>query len=258
MNCITPEKLNSIIMNLYISDNHNPAFHLALEEALFTGTEEEFLLFYVNQPSVIMGCNQVLQNEVNVDYCRSHDIGIYRRMTGGGTVYHDAGNLNYSFIVNKTSPLAGMGGQFLQPVIHALHKIDVNAFQGKRKDLWIPGDFKISGTASHLKGMREIHHGTLLFDSDLEQLQMAIQSDRKNPALKGVASVPSPVKNIRQYLKERGVADQTMSDFMLHISGCCSNFCSAMPTKTLADHIISKALETAESKYAAGSWTFRK
>jgi lipoate---protein ligase len=245
-------------MNLYISENHNPAFHLALEEALFSATEEEFLLFYVNQPSVIMGCNQVLQNEVNVDYCRSLDIGIYRRMTGGGTVYHDAGNLNYSFIVNKTSPLAGMGGQFLQPVIHALHQLGVSAFQGKRKDLWIPGDFKISGTASHLKGMREIHHGTLLFDSDLEQLQLAIQSDRKNPALKGVASVPSPVMNIKQFISEQGLPVFEMHDFIRMISNACSKYCEAKQIEKFPNQILHKALEIADLKYTSEAWNLRK
>ncbi len=245
-------------MHLYLSDNLNPAFHLALEETLFSGSEDEYLLFYINQPSVIIGCNQVLQNEVNADYCRLHNIGIYRRMSGGGTVFHDAGNLNYSFIVNKTSPWAGMGGQFLHPIIHALHQLGVSAFQGKRKDLWIPGDFKISGTASHLKGMREMHHGTLLFNSNLEQLKLAIQSDRKNPALKGVASVPSPVLNIREFMCEQGLPAFEMHDFKRSISEACGKYCEAKQIVNFPNQILHKVSEIANLKYTSEAWNLRK
>jgi len=245
-------------MNLYISENSNPAFHLALEESLFSGSEEEFLLFYVNQPSVVMGCNQVLQNEVDVDFCRNHNIGIYRRMTGGGTVYHDAGNLNFAFIVRKNAEFAGMSGKFLQPILNALHQLEVMAFQGKRKDLWIPGEFKISGTASHLKGMREIHHGTLLFDTDLEQLQKAIQPPKKDTALRGIASVPSPVKNIRQYMSEQGLHHYSRDEFFQKIAESCRKLCVAEQIESLPASILSKTMHLVATKYTTEAWNLRK
>ena len=185
-------------MNIILSQSTSPSFNLAAEEHLFSKNGEDFLLLYVNEPSVIIGSNQAVQNEVDLDFCIEHDIRIIRRLSGGGAVYHDPGNLNYSFIHGKTGePLSA---RFLDPVVEALHALDIPVEVRKRKDLWLDG-YKISGTASHLSKGREIHHGTLLYDTDLDVLSKALSPERRDLVRKATPSVPSPVKNIRLYLK---------------------------------------------------------
>lgn len=245
-------------MQYYISEWSDPAMNLALEELLFSKIEEEFVLFYVNSPSVIIGCNQVLQNEVNEPFCQEKGIGIFRRMTGGGTVFHDDGNLNYSFIVNKKSPLSGMGGNFLAPVISALQQMNIEAYQGSRKEILVTGDYKVSGTASHLKGMREIHHGTLLFNSELDVLKTAISSVDKNPLLKGVASVPSKVINLQEILSENDADEMSFPVFQqVFISNCIRNVNAT--EAFMPDEDLRAAIEfLAGAKYHSSSWNYRK
>lgn len=185
-------------MNIILSQSTSPSFNLAAEEHLFSKNGKDFLLLYVNDPSVIIGSNQAVQNEVDLDFCIEHDIRIIRRLSGGGAVYHDTGNLNYSFIHGKTGePLSA---RFLDPVVETLHALDIPVEVRKRKDLWLDG-YKISGTASHLSKGREIHHGTLLYDTDLDVLSKALNPERRDLVRKATPSVPSPVKNIRGYLQ---------------------------------------------------------
>ena len=161
-------------MKLILSATHDPAFHLAMEEYLFYNEKEEFALFYVNSPSVIIGCNQVWENEVNVDFCVQHNIPVLRRMSGGGAVYHDEGNLNYCFITNQSGAGTSLSAEFLKPVVIALTYFGFQPVVGKRKDLWLPDGYKISGTASHIAAKREMHHGTLLYNTNLDQLAGAL------------------------------------------------------------------------------------
>ncbi len=199
-------------MNIILSQSTLPSFNLAAEEYLFSKTGEDFLLLYVNEPSVIIGSNQAVLNEVDQDFCIEHDIRIIRRLSGGGAVYHDLGNLNYSFIHGKTGePLSA---RFLDPVVETLHALDIPVEVKKRKDLWLEG-YKISGTASHLSKGREIHHGTLLYDTDLRMLSKALNPEKRDLVRKATASVPSPVKNIRSYLQERGEGLESAQFFLL-------------------------------------------
>ncbi|SEA18592.1 lipoate-protein ligase A [Porphyromonadaceae bacterium KH3R12] len=193
-------------MNIILSQSRSPSFNLAAEEHLFSRIGEDFLLLYVNEPSVIIGSNQAVLNEVDQDFCIEHDIRIVRRLSGGGAVYHDTGNLNYSFIHGKTGePLST---RFLDPVVETLRTLDIPVEVRKRKDLWLEG-YKISGTASHLSKGREIHHGTLLYDTDLEMLLKALNPEKRDLVRKATASVPSPVKNIRSYLENmKGISPE--------------------------------------------------
>lgn len=193
-------------MNIILSQSRSPSFNLAAEEHLFSRIGEDFLLLYVNEPSVIIGSNQAVLNEVDPDFCIEHDIRIVRRLSGGGAVYHDTGNLNYSFIHGKTGePLST---RFLDPVVETLRTLDIPVEVRKRKDLWLEG-YKISGTASHLSKGREIHHGTLLYDTDLEMLLKALNPEKRDLVRKATASVPSPVKNIRSYLENmKGISPE--------------------------------------------------
>lgn len=186
-------------MKIIVSHSHMPEFNLAAEEYLFSKREEEWIFLYVNVPSVIIGSNQAVMNEVDFPFCLSEEIAIIRRLSGGGAVYHDEGNLNYCFISYKTDHPLGV--HFLLPVIGALRAMEIPVEMGKRKDLWL-GGFKISGTASHVSKGRELHHGTLLYDTDLEKLQKALNPAVQNLEIKASRSVASPVKNISVFLSE--------------------------------------------------------
>jgi lipoate-protein ligase A len=147
-------------MTIIHSNSKSPFFNLAAEEFLFTKKEEDVLFLYVNEPSVIIGSNQAIRNEVNIPFCNDNNIAIVRRLSGGGTVYHDFGNLNYCFITQRTSQKSALSADFLLPVVEVLHAMGIPVKIGVRKDLWLPGGFKVSGTASHINKNKELHHGT--------------------------------------------------------------------------------------------------
>jgi lipoate-protein ligase A len=153
----------------------------------------DILLFYINRPSVIVGRNQRMEAEVDTAYCREEGIEVFRRISGGGTVYQDYGNINYAFICGETD-VPFPDRDFATPLRNALHAFGVAVTVGRRKEL-LAGERKISGTASHITRGRILFHGTLLYRTDLDRMSRAL---RGNPALRGrcIASVPSPVANL--------------------------------------------------------------
>jgi lipoate-protein ligase A len=193
-------------MQLVLSTSSDPAFNLATEEFLFNSSDEEFAFFYRNNPCVVIGCNQVWHHEVDAVFCDENQIPVLRRLSGGGAVYHDPGNLNYSFISRKSPLNPGTTSDFLHPLVEALARLGVMSIIGHRKDLWLHGGYKISGTASHVTLNRVLQHGTLLYDTNLEMLQGALNPPRNLSPAKGIASVPSPVKNIIRYKIEKSAS----------------------------------------------------
>lgn len=245
-------------MKLLVSDRHDPAYHLALEEYLFYQKNEEFALFYVNSPSVIIGCNQVWENEVDADFCTRLGIPVLRRMSGGGAVYHDSGNLNYSFISNQSENKSSLSAEFLQPVVTALSNFGFHAVVGKRKDLWLPDGFKISGTASHIAAKRELHHGTLLYNTNLEKLAGALNPGKKEQKAKGIASVPSPVKNIIDYLRDNQLVTSGNEDFFVQLIDQLKIVLSIKETFVLDPAVEEQVELLASSKYRADLWNMKK
>jgi lipoate-protein ligase A len=240
-------------MNIVFSGSTSPAFNLAAEEHLFLKTEEDFLLLYVNEPSVIIGSNQAVLNEVDQDFCIEHYIRIVRRLSGGGAVYHDTGNLNYSFIRGKTGePLSA---RFLAPVVETLHILGIPVEIRKRKDLWLEG-YKISGTASHLSKGREIHHGTLLYDADLQMLSRTLNPEKRSLVRKATASVPSPVGNIRPYLKTRGNAPES-EQFFRQFARQIGLLLGTNHIGIFSDEEKAKIEELQRDKYVQRSWNYR-
>ncbi len=243
-----------VSMKIVVSPSTLPAFNLAAEEYLFSKKGEAYLLLYLNDQSVIIGSNQAVRNEVDIDFCIDHDIRIIRRMSGGGAVYHDSGNFNYAFIRDKRD--APLSTAFLEPVVNVLHGMDIPVTIGKRKDLWLDG-FKISGTASHISRWRELHHGTLLYDTDLQMLQRALTSDNRNRIKKATASVPSPVINIRSYLGSMsGDAPDTQRFFDLFIRELLTLLGSEELT-VLHPAEIEEIVALQKSKYIQRSWNYR-
>lgn len=201
-------------MKIVRSNNTSASYNLALEEFLFTDFHDEFLLFYVNNPCVILGSNQAVQNEVDVDFCTATNIQIIRRKSGGGAVYHDNGNLNFSFLGNNSNSNNDLSADFLLPIVHILSSLQVDASIGTRKDLWLDNAYKISGTASQIRKNRTLHHGTLLIDADLVQLAKALTVKVINETLKATKSVRSKTTNICDYLKNKNNNQINRNEFI--------------------------------------------
>jgi lipoate---protein ligase len=244
-------------MELIVSENHDPAIHLALEEYLFHQSTE-FALFYVNAPSVIIGSNQIWENEVNEIFCKEHNIPILRRISGGGAVYHDYGNLNYCFITNKTGKKTDLNGEFLKPVIVALTIFGCQPMVGQRKDLWLPDGYKFSGTASHVTANRVLHHGTILYDTELDKLTGALSSEKKNMEVKGIASVPSPVKNIRTFCLENRLRAYPTSKFFRKLIEEIKYILCVENVFIPDNQMMAEVEALANEKYRKESWNKKK
>lgn len=190
--------------------HNNPHLNLAQEEYIVRNfsSENDYLLFYINSPSIIIGKNQITVAEVQQNYIDNHDIKVVRRVSGGGAVYHDLGNLNFSFITNHDVKKLHNFKQFTQPVIDALKSLGLNAALQGRNDIEINGK-KISGTAQFSTGKRMISHGTLLLNTDLNEVTNALHVKKSKIESKGHKSVRSRVANINDFLKNK----ITMTDF---------------------------------------------
>ncbi len=175
------------------------SFYLAMEEYIArhrTG-EDCFFMWQVN-PSVIFGRNQLMENEINMDYIRSHGIEYYRRKSGGGCVYADFSNIMFSYITDDFN-VAFTFDRYLQLIAHTLNKLGVNAVSSGRNDILVEGK-KVSGNAFYRTTGRSIVHGTMLFDTDLEALVRAITPNNEKLLTKGIESVRKRVTNLKEYL----------------------------------------------------------
>lgn len=245
-------------MILLFSTSNSPTFNLAAEEYLFSERQDELLFLYVNEPSVIIGCNQAIRNEVDLVFCAKNNIQIVRRMSGGGAVYHDLGNLNFCFIKNKIPGEFPLGGEFLNPIMQVLHELDIDVHVGKRKDLWLPDGHKISGTASHVGKNRELYHGTLLYDSNLEYLQKSLSPKAVEFKIKAIASVPSPVKNIRSWLIEQSMYEADSHVFFEILTQKLLELYDMKVISFLLEEEIIEIQKLQKWKYEDNEWTRKK
>jgi lipoate-protein ligase A len=182
-------------------DTTDPFFNLAIEEFLLKNSDEEYLILGVNSPCVIIGKHQSAHREVNTRYVLENKIPVIRRISGGGTVFHDNGNLNFTFIRQSKTGKQVDFPKYTQPVIDFLFFLGITAkFEGK-SDLKVDG-FKISGNAEHIHRNRVLHHGTLLYCTSLEMLRNSLRKDTSCYHTRAVASNPSPVLNLNEKLKE--------------------------------------------------------
>ncbi len=248
-------------MRVYRSTHQDPAWNLAAEEILFHSGQDALFL-YVNEASVILGCNQAVKREVDFEYCAENQIKLCRRMSGGGAVYHDAGNLNFCFLGRREA--SSLGKDFLQPIVSVLRTFGLETSIGGRKDLWI-GNRKISGTASHFAQERSLQHGTLLFDSDLIHLHGAlglrIQADgsvtlsakKQEMSLRGVRSQPSPVANVRAFLEEDIVPKAFFDTFAAR---SCEYFQCGICSFSSQEEVEISAL--AARKYRRDEWIYKR
>ena len=182
-------------------NNYDASLNIALETYLVENrlVDEPILLFYINDPSIIVGRNQNTIEEVNQAYVEEKGIRVVRRMSGGGAVYHDRGNFSFCFIKDDDGSFRDFAS-FTQPVIQALHKMGAKGAELKgRNDLLIE-DKKFSGNAMYAKNGRMTAHGTILFDADLEEVTKALKPRKEKFESKGIKSVRSRVTNIKPYV----------------------------------------------------------
>lgn len=210
---------------MYFVDNQNhldPSVNIALETYLLKEKvlDEPILLFYINEPSIIIGRNQNTIEEINQAYVDENNIHVVRRMSGGGAVYHDLGNFSFCFITEDDGNSFRDFAKFTEPVIAFLHKAGVKdaALKG-RNDLTI-GDQKFSGNAMYATNGRMTAHGTILFDSDLDAVSSALKPRKDKIESKGIKSVRSRVTNIKPFVDEaykNMTTEQFRDALLLHI-----------------------------------------
>jgi len=183
-------------MKIIQLDTLDAYFNLALEEYVFFHLDpvEDYFLLWQNRSAVVVGKHQNPAEEINTDFINDHHVQVARRLSGGGAVYHDLGNLNYSTIVHSDDMRWDIH-RMADPVVEALSRCGVDVQLNKRNDLQIAGK-KISGSSQYIKGKRLLHHGTLLFHSDLKSLSLSLKPGDDQIESRSIKSVRSPVTNI--------------------------------------------------------------
>lgn len=239
------------MVKVLIPDSDNPYLNLALEEYFLKNSSDDFIILGINRPSVIIGKHQSPYREINTRYLFDNKIPVIRRITGGGTVYHDHGNINFSFIRQSESGKQVNFQLYTTPVIDFLSSHGVEAkFEGKN-DLKTDG-FKISGNAEHVFRNRVLHHGTLLFNSSLDVLRETLRNNKSCYVTRAVDSNPSHVMNLSAILKEFSTAEDlrnAMKDFFL-------DYFPGSQLYSLTNSDLREAELLAESKYKTWEWNF--
>jgi lipoate---protein ligase len=186
---------------LYIqNDNTSPYFNHSVEEYFMKNSKEECFILWRNEPCILIGKNQNAMSEINMDFIKKNSIKIVRRLSGGGAVFNDLGNINFTFITMKDNSDIINFKKFAQPIINALSDLGVHAEFSGRNDITIEGK-KFSGNAQYYWKDRALHHGTLLFSGNLTDLSAALITKPLKFEDKSVKSVASRVTNISQHLK---------------------------------------------------------
>ena len=235
-----------------VNDHHtDPFFNIAAEEYILKNFTENCFMLWRNQPSVIVGRHQNSLAEINTDYVKQNHIKVVRRLSGGGAVFHDLGNLNFTFIENAPNERLIDFQKYTQPIIAVLRMLGVDArFEG-RNDLVIDGK-KFSGNAEHVFRGRILHHGTLLFASELTDLSGALNVNPAKFTDKAVKSVRSRVTNISSHLKE-ALDLEKFRDMILRYMMDTRPDCEPY---SYTDADIAGISRLRDEKYATWEWNF--
>lgn len=238
-------------MDIIFDLSKNPYFNLACEEYLLTAEhfKTPVVRIWQNSPAIIVGKFQNTPAEIDNDYIKAHDIAVVRRITGGGAVYHDDGNINYT-IVQPTSGQTIDFAQFTAPVIKLLQSYGLNAQNKGRNDIEINGS-KISGGAQTIIKGRVLHHGTLMYDVKLAILAKALKPKADKLSTKGVASVKARVANISSFMQQ----PVTPSEFMQDLK---TFFLSQQNAREyhFTDKDLTAIQKLADEKYALWEWNY--
>jgi lipoate-protein ligase A len=229
--------------------------NLALEEYVFRSkpADEDVLLFYVNAPAIIVGRNQNTIEEIDPDVVAARGIRVVRRVSGGGAVYHDLGNLNFSVMTPEVTGRFNRYDHFTRPVLEVLRDLGVPAELGGRNDI-VAGGRKISGNAQFATPTRMFSHGTLLLDSNLDDVTAALRPKPGKVESKGVKSIRSRVANISEFLPAPLAVEELRERIVERIFGTRDR--AAIPTVALTDDDWAAVHALVARKYGAWTWNY--
>lgn len=240
-------------MKLFKNSNTEPYFNMATEQYLLDNIDGEIFMLWINDPVVVIGKNQNAYAELDLDFVEKNKIKTVRRLTGGGAVFHDRGNVNFTFIIpqdeNRVLDFKG----FTQPIIDALTKLGAtNVRLSGRNDIMIE-DRKVSGNAQCVYNGKIMHHGTLLYDSDISQLVGALRVDEEKIKSKGIKSVKNRVGNIKDFIN----SDMTPTQFKEKIEEYVTQN-GDFEICEFSDEQKKEIEKMSKEKYSTWEWNFGK
>lgn len=262
--CVVTEE--RIMTRETVADQHRPMvylqspsmdaeFNLALEQYVFEemDPDREYFMLWQNASAIIVGKNQNTVEEINRKYVEDHGIQVVRRLSGGGAVYHDMGNLNFTFIRHGGDTANMDLHAFCSPIARALRQLGVDAQVNGRNDITIHGR-KFSGNSQYVKKGRIMHHGTLMFDSDLSVVSDCLQVSKDKIESKGVKSVRSRVTNIREHLPEG--QDITLEDFRKTLIRFMEEESGGMERYQWTAEDLARVEEIRAQRYGRWQWNY--
>lgn len=237
-------------MRFIYNDCTDAPFNLAAEEWLLHNSDTDVFMLWRNASAVIVGRNQNSYSEINAEYVQKNGIPVVRRLTGGGAVFHDLGNINFTFIsLNNHSGLLDFR-RFATPIVNALNALGVACEFNGRNDM-VVGESKISGNAQHAHRDRLLHHGTLLYAANLDSVSAALRPSPAKYIDKSVKSVRARVRNIVDFMP----SPMPIEDFIDYLMHFVANDQNATTTSLGPDEIADiEAL--AEERYRSWYWNY--
>ena len=237
-------------MRLLVNRSVDAAFNLALEELIASKYQDEAVMLWRNAPSIIVGRNQNTESEINGEAVRRRGIPVVRRITGGGAVYHDLGNVNYTITVRDRQMDGEAFARNAEVILQVLRGMGVPAVFKGRNDILADGR-KISGSAKSVLTDRTLFHGTLLFDVDMENLVELLSPDEEKIRAKGIRSIRARVANIREFLPELDV-----EGFLAELERRLLAALGERAVSPIPEALIAEAEKLADGKYRTWLWNF--
>ena len=241
-------------MKYIINENNNPRYNLALEEYVLKNLDGEYFFLWQNEPTIVIGKHQNTISEINLDYVEKKGIHVVRRMSGGGAVYHDLGNINFSFIQEKKDLADFDFSFFTRPIVDLLGELGIKAEFNSRNDLAIDGK-KFSGNAQYIFKKKILHHGTLLFNSEMEELVNSLKVSKDKIESKGLKSIKSRVANIKDHIGEDSKIKE-VSDFKDALFEHMKNRMEEFQEYVLTENDRKEIEKLKKEKYDKWEWNY--